>query len=272
MLIRGVSIESPPTRRLRSDEGCRSLVEDLLGTRIGARPALVTFREACKLYGLAWLLADLVPGDPVRARVLARFAKRSVRAASLWEHTTTDFDCAETASLFRALVFEERHRATSPNRVVIDHPDIDVLRKATTWDPRRAYLQHQFRIQIQRQYRILARLKSAALPTVRRPVRAEKEQWAGVICSKPATLLLMPVDCLRRPISGYPAIVTNIRDLRIPDQGQGKRAYSARALESLAARIEAADPSASAHSLIAMQGPLLIAAEELKDRSRSRQP
>jgi hypothetical protein len=268
VLIRSASTESLPTRRLRADEDCRRFVEDFLGTKIGARPALVTFREACKLYGLAWLLADLVPGNPMWARVLARFAKRSGRAASLWEHTTTGFDCAETARLFRALVFEERHRATSPNRIVIDHPDIDVLRKATTWDPGRAYMRRHFRLQIQRQYRILANSTSSALPFVGRPVRPEKGQWAGVICPKPATLLLMPVDHLRRPKSGYHAIVTNIQDLRTPDQGQGKRTHAAQALESLVERIEAADPSASAHSLIAMQGPLLIAAEELRARSR----
>lgn len=268
VLISGVSIPTLATRELRSDESCRSLVGDLLGTKIGSRPVLITFREACKLYGLAWLLADLVPEDPMWGRVLASFTKRSGRAASLWEHATTGFDCAETASLFRALVFEDRHRESLPNRIVINHPDFDVLRKAIARDARRAYLRRRV-LRMQR-LGLLASSKSSALPFVPPPARAEKGQWAGVICLRPAVLLLMPVDRLRRPIPGYPAIVTNIQDLRVPDQGRGKRAYAVRVLEGLAERIEAVDPSASAHSIIAMQGPLLAAAEELRARTRPR--
>jgi hypothetical protein len=269
LLVRGVSRPMLPTRELRSDEGVRSLVGELLGIKIGARPVLVTFREACKLYALAWLLADLVPEDPTWMRVLARFAKRLGRAGSLWEHTTTHFDCAETARLFRALVFGERHRGSSSNRIVIAHPDFDVLTKATAWDlDHYLYLRRFLPI---RRHLLMASSKASALPPALPPATADRGQWAGVICPEPGALLLMPVDHRRRPKPGYHAIVTNIQDLRIPDQGQGKRTRAAQALEGLAERIEAADPSISAHSLIAMQGPLLVAAEELKAGTRRRQ-
>jgi hypothetical protein len=61
--------------------------------------------------------------------------------------------------------------------------------------------------------------------------------------------------------------VTNIRDLRVPDQRQTRGAYAAQALERLAEQIQAADPYASGHSILAMQGPLVIAAEELRGKA-----
>jgi hypothetical protein len=82
--------------------------------------------------------------------------------------------------------------------------------------------------------------------------------------------LLMPGNYVRQPIEGCSAIVTNIKNLRVPSLGRRMKIYSARALEGLAERIATADPAASAHSLIAMQGPLLIAAEDLRAAARSR--
>ena len=59
--------------RISPDEGCRSLVAQMLKAEIGRRPVLVTIEEAGKVYALAWLLADLDPGSDAWNRVIARF-------------------------------------------------------------------------------------------------------------------------------------------------------------------------------------------------------
>lgn len=243
-----------PTRGVLYDERCRRLVEDILGTKIGVRPVLVRYREACKLYGLAWLLADLVPEDPIWARVVGRFARRAARAATLWEHTTTGVDCAATAELFRSLVFREQCQAVSSHRVVIDELDFKILHRAVALDGRRA---------------LLAPRRHGRSGGLTEPAssRAKRDRWAGVLCAKLSTLLLMPVDHMRRPFPGCPVVVTNIRDLRIPDRRQTRGADAAQALERLAQQIQAADPYASGHSILAMQGPLVIAAEELRGKA-----
>jgi hypothetical protein len=258
-----------PGRRLPSDEGCRNLVCDLVKTGISPRPILVTYREACKLYALAWLLADQVPASPIWTKVIARFTKRSSRAAHLWEHSTRGFDCAQTADLFRALVFAERSRAASPERVVLDHPDLAVIRKATRWFRHHDYMKMASLLPFRRQ--VMARIYATS-PVQQRMKRGSlrtEVQWAGVNCPKPETLVLMPVHYQCQATPWCSVVVTNVRDLPVSGRGCANKHRTARALEDLAARIAAVDPTASAHSLIAMQGPLLIAAEQLRSKGSS---
>jgi hypothetical protein len=255
-----------PPRRILGDERCRSLIEDILDAKIGIRPVLVRFREACKLYSLAWLLADLVPESPIWARVVARFAKRSARAATLWEFATSGVDCADTAELFRALVFKQRCRAVSSNKVVIEDPDFDVLQKAVALDARNAHAWFRRRLPAPYRHRAAGSLAQSASSYANPRSRKRRDQWAGILCAKLSTVLLMPVNHARRPFPDCPVIVTNIRDLRVPDQRQCRGTHAAPALERLAKQIQAADPYASGHSILAVQGPLLVAAEELRAR------
>jgi hypothetical protein len=266
VLIQGVYLGYMPPRRILRDEGCRNLIENILDAKLGIRPVLVRFREACKLYALAWLLADLVPEDPTWARVVTRFAKRSARAATLWEHTTTGVDCADTAGLFRALVFGERCRSVSSHRVVIDDPDFDVLKRAIALAARCAHARYRRQLRKPRRHKSFGSLAQSALSHAN-PL-SQRDQWAGVLCAKLSVVLLVPVNRLRRPLPGCRVIVTNMRDLRVANQRQFPGAHGAQALERLAKQIQAADPYASGHSILAMQGPLIVAAEELRARLR----
>jgi hypothetical protein len=232
-------------RRILRDEGCRSLVTRMLKTEIGKRPIPLTLKEAGKLYGLAWLLADLEPSSPEWNRVIARFPTRCNRAGELWASTRYLREGRDTAALFRALVFKERSPDQSLGRIAIDRQDFDVIEKALGAQRRNG-----------RRWRV--------------PCHPGQIQWGGILCKKLSTVMLVPVDRSLRPIWKFFPVITHIGDLPLPARGTTSMKRFADAVQSLAERIGAADPSISAHMLIAMQAPLLNAADEFRHRTRSR--
>ena len=226
-------------RRILRDEGCRGLVTRILKTDIGKRPVLVSLEEADKLYGLAWLLADLEPGSPEWNRVIARFPTRCHRAGELWASTRYLREGRDTAALFRALVFRERSPDQSLDRIVTGKLDFDVIEKVLR-TPRRNRGRW------------------------RAPCQPGQMQWGGILCKKLSTVMLVPVDHSGRPISKSFPVITNIGDLPVPARSATSMKRFADAVQRLAERIGAVDPSISAHMLIAMQAPLLNAADEFR--------
>lgn len=231
--------------RIPPDEGCRSLVAQMLNAEIGRRPVLVTIEEAGKVYALAWLLADLDPGSDAWNRVVARFPARCNRAGALWESTCYLDQGPDTAALFRSLVYRERSESQSLGRIVVNRPDFDVLEKVVMARRRR-----------QRRLRELP--------------QGEQIRWGGIVCKKLSTVMLLPVDRSSRPISGSAPVITNVGDLPIAPRSAASMKRFADAIERFANQIPAADSLLSAHMLIAMQAPLLNAAADIREGARRR--
>lgn len=227
-------------RRILSDEGCRNLVTRMLKTEIGKRPVPLTLKEAGKLYGLAWLLADLEPSSPEWNRVIARFPTRCNRAGELWASSRYLREGRDTAALFRSLVFRERSQDQSLGRIVINRPDFDVLNEVL----------------------ITQRRRQRGRPYLGQP---RQIQWGGILCKKLSTVMLVTVNRSLRSKSGPTPVITNIGDLSIAPRSVTGMKRFAGAIERFADQIAAADSSISAHMLIAMQAPLLNAAADIRE-------